>query len=80
MSKHHADESFRVAIELDENAEDALVGFPFRDGQYVAEEYDAEDGRNTKFVDIDLGDRKDTDTAQEQFLNTNPQVINYSIR
>ena len=70
----------RLAIELTPDAQDALVGFPYREGQYIAEEYEAEDGRDTKFVDIDLADRTDTDTAQEQFLNTNPQVVGYSIR
>lgn len=71
---------YRVAIELTEDAQDALVGFPYREGQYIAEEYEAQDGRATKFVDVDLADRRDTDAAQEQFLNTNPQVIGYSIR
>ena len=70
----------RIYVELTEDAQDALVGFPFRDGQCIAEEYEAEDGRDTKFVDIELGDRQDTDTAQEQFLNMNRQVVSYGVR
>lgn len=70
----------RIYVELTEDAQDALAGFPFRDGQYIAEEYEAEDGRATKFVDIELGDRNDTDTAQEQFLNTSRQVVSYGVR
>ena len=73
-------ETYRVAIELTPDAQDALVGFPFREGQYIAEEYEAEDGRDTKFVDVELGDRRDTDATQEQFLNTNSKVVSYSIR
>ena len=73
-------ETYRVAIELKPDAQDALAGFPFRDGQYIAEQYEAEDGRNSIFVDIELGEYSDTTAAQEQFLNTNPAVISYGIR
>lgn len=80
MNKNNPNTQTRVAIELNPDAQDALAGFPFRNGQTVVEEYEAEDGRETIFVDIDLADRTDTDAAQEQFLNTNPQVVGYSIR
>lgn len=73
-------ETYRVAIELKPDAKDALAGFPYLPDQFMAEEYEAEDGRDSIFVDIDLADRTDTTAAQEQFLNTNPAVIGYGIR
>jgi hypothetical protein len=30
-------------------------------------------------VEIDLGERADTTAAQEQFLNTSPAIVGYSV-
>ena len=73
-------ETYRLYVELKPDADMALAMFPLREGQYLAEEYEAEDGRDSIFIDIDLGDYTDTTAAQEQYLNTNPAVISYGIR
>lgn len=54
---------------------DALALFPYRDGQY--EESGMSDEPDQVFVD--LAGESDTTAAQEQFLNTNPRVIGYTI-
>lgn len=63
----------KLIIQLEHDADDlALQGFPFFQGQYI----ESEDG---PIVVIDLGDRTDTSAAQEQYLNTNPNVQGYRI-
>lgn len=57
------------------DADDALMGFPFMADQFVIGEMSGD----ACVVEIDLADRTDTTAHQEQFLNTNPAVIGYSI-
>lgn len=66
----------RLLINLrNDDDEMALANFPFMEGQYVI----AGDYGDAGVVEIDLADRTDTTAAQEQFLDTNPLVIGYSI-
>lgn len=64
-----------VRTNRDETEADALTGFPFLDGQHVIDETYGD----ACVVEIDLADRIDTTIHQEQFLDTNPAVIGYSI-
>lgn len=57
------------------DADDALMGFPFMDGQFVIQELYGD----ACVVEIDLAGRTDTTTAQEQFLNTSTAVVAYSV-
>jgi hypothetical protein len=59
----------------DPTAPDALTGFPFIGEQAVIDEMCGD----ACVVEIDLAGRDDTTAAQEQYLNTNPAVISYSI-
>ena len=59
-------------------SEDTLVGFPFADEQYYdGSEDDQSD--DTIWLYIDLAGAEDVTTAQAQFLNTNPSIIEYQI-
>lgn len=65
-------DKMRLYIYCDAEADNALARFPYQAGQYIAEEGDTT-------VVITLGDRNDTTAAQEQFLNTNPHVVEWQI-
>lgn len=68
----------KLAIEVKEDSDGVLVGFPFLEDQFADGE-EEEDGGDSIFVYVDLGERTDTTAKQEQHLNTNPNVIGYSI-
>ena len=70
--------TYRLAIEIKPNAQNILVGFPYMDGQFEDGEQESEDNDNI-FIFVNLAGRTDTTAAQEQHLNTNPDVIGYSI-
>lgn len=59
-------------------SEDTLVGFPFADEQYYdgSEDDQADD---SIWLYIELAGAKDVTTAQAQFLNSNPNVVEYQI-
>lgn len=59
-------------------SEDTLVGFPFATDQYYdgSEDDQADD---SIWLYIDLAGANDVTTAQAQFLNTNPSVVEYQI-
>lgn len=54
-----------------------LAGLPLRNGQFIESETPVSE--REILVSIDLADAEDTDTAQEQYLNTNPNVVNYEV-
>lgn len=59
-------------------SEGTLVGFPFADEQYYdGSEDDQSD--DSIWLYVDLAGRADVTSAQAQFLNTNPSVIEYQI-
>ena len=53
----------------------SLAGFPFMEDQHIINEMYGD----ACVVEIDLADRIDTTAAQEQYLNTNPAVVGYSV-
>ncbi len=55
-----------------------LACFPLLDGQYIDGESAVSPDRIQ--VVVELGDRDDTTAGQEQYLNTNPQVVSYEVR
>lgn len=60
---------------------DLLAFFPFLTDQHeCGQEDDEVADTNRTWIIIDLADRTDTTTAQEQFLNSKPEIIEYSIR
>lgn len=61
-----------LRISLNHDAEDVLAGFPFEEDQYIDQVYE-------DVVIVALGDATDTTSAQEQFLNTHPDVIAYKV-
>lgn len=70
-----------ILIENSNLNQDILVGFPYLDGQFYSHEEDNEIADvNQTWLVIDLGSKTDTTTAQEQFLNSLPAVIEYTIR
>lgn len=69
-----------VEIALDPEAQDAFAGFPFEEGQYLEAEIGDSPDDDSLIAVIWLGDRSDTTTAQEQFLNTNTAVREYLVR
>ena len=66
----------RIAVRA--GSEGVLVGFPLRDDQHFDASATVADGA-VEFLFVDLGEYDDTTAAQEQHLNTNPDVINYDI-
>lgn len=66
-----------LTIKANEKSENILVGFPFKDGQFLDGEVLNDDGTVTLVVY--LGDELDTNAAQEQHLNTNNDVISYKV-
>lgn len=67
----------KLKITIGSGAQNTLVGFPMKDGQY-------EDGgevlaNGDAVVYVELGDATDTTAAQEQALNTNSDVYGYEI-
>lgn len=67
--------SATVQITLIEDAQDALAGFPFASNvQWIDFGIEEEN-----IIEIRLADADDTNAQQEQFLNTNDQVVKYSI-
>lgn len=67
--------SATLQITLVEGAKDALVGFPFNGEQWIDFAVEEEN-----LVDVALGDADDTTAQQEQFLDTNDQVVSYSVK
>jgi hypothetical protein len=70
-----------ILIENKDLNTDLLAGFPYLPEQFYSHEEDNEvvDTNQTWLV-IDLADRRDTTTAQEQWLNCKSQIIEYSVR
>lgn len=70
-----------VEILIREGAENVMVGFPYLDGQYTDEEKPAENPEGEGWlILVNLGDRQDTTTAQEQFLNSSDDVLEYAVK
>lgn len=67
-------------IRVKNTSENTLVGFPYVGEQYFSHEEDSSDADNESWLVVDLGDRTDTTAMQEQFLNTNHNVLEYTIR
>ena len=59
-------------ITIRNNPDETFDGFPYLAGQIVI-------NTSGSLIEIDLGERTDTTSHQEQFLNTCPAVINYSV-
>ena len=62
------------------DSDDVLVGFPFCDGQFADGFEDDETDEDCTWLRVVLGVAEDTTAAQEQFLNTNDRVIEYTVR
>ncbi len=54
------------------HATDVLAGFPFEKDQFIEEETE-------NLILVNLADATDTTAAQEQFLNTSYDVLEYEI-
>ena len=66
-----------LVITTIEKLENTLVNFPFGDNQFLDGEILNSDG--TVELIVNLADQIDTNATQEQFLNTNDNVIHYKI-
>lgn len=73
-------ENSELCVKVNNASTDTLVGFPYLDGQFFGGEEDDETDDDCSWLIIDLADAKDTTTAQEQFLNTNKNVLEWTIR
>lgn len=70
-----------ILIENENLNRDLLAGFPYLSGQFeCGQEDDQVADTNRTWIIIDLADRTDTTTAQEQFLNSKSEIIEYTIR
>lgn len=68
-----------IKVRVDD-CEDILAGFPYFDGQYHDGEEDDEMDQGCTWLRIVLGERGDTSVSQEEWLNANDRVIEYTIR
>lgn len=70
-----------ILVENKDLNRDLLACFPYMPDQYESHlEDDEVADANRTWIIIDLADRTDTTTAQEQFLNTKSEFIEYTIR
>lgn len=67
----------RLGIIISKDANWAMLHFPLSDGQYI--EAEQEEAKDCTIVMVDLGEYIDTTMLQEQFLNTNSDVIEYVV-
>ena len=73
-------ENNELCIKVKIGSSDTLVGFPYQPSQYFAcEEDDTEDTITTWLV-IDLAERPSTTVNQEMFLDSHPNVIEWTVR
>jgi len=63
----------KLKIEVNKEAQDTLAMFPWFENQWI----EGEEVGATTIITVRLGDRDDTSVAQEQYLNTNDDVIRY---
>lgn len=70
--------SNRLAIKIKSGAENVLVGYPLRDGEYF-DASDTEARTDYEILYIQMDEHTDTTARQEQHLNTNPDVISYAM-
>jgi hypothetical protein len=68
-----------ILVENEDLNTDLLAGFPYLSEQFYSHEEDKE-GTNQTWLVIDLADRRDTTTAQEQWLNCKSQIVEYLVR
>jgi hypothetical protein len=68
----------KLAIKIKSGAENVLVGYPLRDGEYH-DDSDTETMDDCEIIYVTMDDYTDTTARQEQHLNTNPDVISYEI-
>jgi len=74
-------ENSELCIKVKVGSENTLVGFPYLEGQFLDYiEYDQNADDDTEWLVIDLADRSDITATQQQFIDTNPNVIEYTIR
>lgn len=66
-----------LRITIREGAQDVLVGFPFRESQHIDQEWYAEDQPGV--IIVDLADSDDTTVHQEKYLDSQPDVISYTV-
>jgi len=62
------------------DSDDILAGFPYREGQFHDGCEDDETDEDCTWLRIVLGDATDTDAGQEQWLNANSRILEYTIR
>jgi len=62
------------------DSEDVLAGFPYREGQFLSGMEDDETDQDCTWLQVSLGDATDTDSGQEAWLNSEPRVLEYTIR
>jgi len=62
------------------DSDDILAGFPFREGQFQDGAEDDETDEDCTWLRVVLGDATDTDAGQEQWLNANSRILEYTIR
>lgn len=70
-----------ILVENKDLNTDLLAGFPYLEDQfYVGEEDNEVVDVNQTWLIIDLADKNDTTTSQEEWLNCKDQIIEYIIR
>lgn len=62
------------------DSDDILAGFPYREGQYLDGAEDDKTDEDCAWLRVVLGDATDTDAGQEQWLNANSRILEYTIR
>jgi hypothetical protein len=61
-----------LRINIKENAQNILAGFPFGEDQYLDQEYE-------DVLIVALGNAEDTTALQEQHLNMNDNVLSFRV-
>ena len=69
----------QLAILINNDAENTLVGFPYQEGQFHSHDEESQDNDDQTWLYIELGEYQDTTAAQEAFLNSRPGVVGYDI-
>ena len=69
---------YKLAIEVKSGSQNALVGFPYLEGQFYDGTED-DQSEDSEWLYVNLNGRKDNSVAQGKFLDGKPEVISYSI-
>jgi len=73
-------ENSELCVKVRIDSENSLWGFPFLSGQFYGYQEDDTTEDDMTWLIVDLAGHTDITTAQAQFLDTNQNVVDYTIR